>query len=235
MASDLDFQFIRAQATPSDINEHIETFRSLGSECTSVLEVGVRTAVSSWGWLKGLAEAQTKSGRATKLMGCDLEHHGNINLVRNAAKSVGVEYGFFMGNGLSFPFAHRYDAIFIDSFHVYQHLKNELKLFAPQANKYLAMHDTTIDEIYGEAIRCRFNVDALMRETGYPREGICRGLWPAVEEFLADSPEWVLHKRYTNNNGLTILKRVTPLDSQEVIRPYPPPAPVHAEGPVGSD
>ena len=37
---------------------------------------------------------------------------------------------------------------------------------------------------------------------------ICTGLWPAVEDFLEKHPEWVLHERYTNNNGLTILKRV---------------------------
>jgi len=35
------------------------------------------------------------------------------------------------------------------------------------------------------------------------------GLWPAVEEFLAEHPsEWALQHRYTNNNGLTVLKRV---------------------------
>ena len=34
-----------------------------------------------------------------------------------------------------------------------------------------------------------------------------KGLWPAVEEFLAANPEWVLVHRFTHNNGLTILSR----------------------------
>ena len=37
-----------------------------------------------------------------------------------------------------------------------------------------------------------------------------QGLWPAVEEFLNEHSEWQLETRYTNNNGLTILKRVPP-------------------------
>jgi hypothetical protein len=41
-----------------------------------------------------------------------------------------------------------------------------------------------------------------------PIEEICKGLWPAIEEFLKEHPEWRIEKRYTNNNGLTILTRV---------------------------
>ena len=34
------------------------------------------------------------------------------------------------------------------------------------------------------------------------------GLWPAIEEFLAEHSEWEIEQRVTNNNGLTILVRV---------------------------
>ena len=37
---------------------------------------------------------------------------------------------------------------------------------------------------------------------------ILKGLWPAVDEFLQNNPNWILHERFTNNNGLTILKRI---------------------------
>jgi hypothetical protein len=47
-----------------------------------------------------------------------------------------------------------------------------------------------------------------MLESGLSREEIERGLWPAVEEFLALHPEWKLKERYTNNNGLTVLERI---------------------------
>ena len=44
----------------------------------------------------------------------------------------------------------------------------------------------------------------------FPVEEINCGLWKAVEEFLKNNADWVLHERYTNNNGLTILKKQTP-------------------------
>ena len=37
------------------------------------------------------------------------------------------------------------------------------------------------------------------------------GLSKAIEEFLAAHTEWKIHEVYTNNNGLTALKRVVPL------------------------
>ena len=44
--------------------------------------------------------------------------------------------------------------------------------------------------------------------TGIPIDEICKGLKQAIDEFLNDYPEWVLHKQFENNNGLTILSRL---------------------------
>ena len=38
---------------------------------------------------------------------------------------------------------------------------------------------------------------------------VCRGLWPAVEEFLENNTNWKIKERYTNNNGLTILEKIS--------------------------
>jgi len=38
------------------------------------------------------------------------------------------------------------------------------------------------------------------------------GLWPAIREFLGTHPEWKIEKRFKNNNGLTILARVSALE-----------------------
>ena len=69
------------------------------------------------------------------------------------------------------------------------------------------MHDTTIDEINGETIRCGWDAEIQSKESGFPVEEINKGLWPAVTEFLETHPEWYLKERFTNNNGLTILAR----------------------------
>jgi hypothetical protein len=40
-----------------------------------------------------------------------------------------------------------------------------------------------------------------------PEEEILKGLKPAIDEFLNENKDWVLHKHYENNNGLTIILR----------------------------
>jgi hypothetical protein len=69
------------------------------------------------------------------------------------------------------------------------------------------MHDTTIDEIDGETIRLNWNANKQSEETGYTIDEIKNGLGKAINEFLELNPEWEVFEKYTNNNGLTILKR----------------------------
>jgi hypothetical protein len=70
------------------------------------------------------------------------------------------------------------------------------------------MHDTTVDEIYGETIRSHMNAQQQHEMSGFPLDEINCGLGPAIHEFLTNHPEWKLREQFTNNNGLTILQRV---------------------------
>lgn len=65
----------------------------------------------------------------------------------------------------------------------------------------------TVDAEQGESLRCKRDIDAQIRQSGYPREEIEKGLWPAVTEFVGAHPEWSIAERFTHNNGLTILAR----------------------------
>jgi hypothetical protein len=69
------------------------------------------------------------------------------------------------------------------------------------------MHDTTLDGVYGETIRCHWNAQFQSEQTGIPVEEITRGLQPAIDEFLESHSEWEVHETFTHNNGLTVLKR----------------------------
>ena len=130
----------------------------------------------------------------------------NVDLLVSYIKDkINVDY--IWKNNLEIDFTENYDLTFIDTFHVYGQLKRELAKFSKITNKYIIMHDTTIDEWYGESIRGgRDGVEESLF-TGFPLNEILRGLWPAIEEFLSENHEWQLHERFTNNNGLTILKR----------------------------
>lgn len=61
------------------------------------------------------------------------------------------------------------DLLFIDTWHVYGHLKRELALHAPRVRKYIAMHDTTIDWEVGESIRMEYNILAQIAQFGCGR------------------------------------------------------------------
>jgi len=122
-------------------------------------------------------------------------------------KAEGIDAQFWNQSDLECPLI-KTDLLFIDTWHVYGQLKRELARWHSFAGKYIIMHDTTVDEWQGETIRMQMNAQEQSKQFGIPIEEINKGLWPAVEEFLADHPEWKIEKRLTNNNGLTILKRM---------------------------
>ena len=81
------------------------------------------------------------------------------------------------------------DLVFIDTWHVYGQLKRELNKFSVITNKYIIMHDTTIDETFGELIRYGGNAIEQSKITGIPVEEINCGLQKAIDEFLLTNRE----------------------------------------------
>lgn len=79
------------------------------------------------------------------------------------------------------------DFLFIDTAHNYKQLIQELNLHAKNVNKYIGFHDTFIFGKHGD-------------DGG-------KGLLFAIEEFLANNPEWETDYHTDRNNGLTIIKR----------------------------
>jgi hypothetical protein len=80
------------------------------------------------------------------------------------------------------------------------------------------MHDTEIDGIYGETKRpgglyndlyVSNKLENVVNTTKIPKHEILNGLQPAIDEFISANKDWVIIKQYKNNNGLTILKRIT--------------------------
>jgi hypothetical protein len=186
----------------SDINEHLPTLYEYATQCESILEIGVRKCVSSWAFTYGLLN-NNKSKK--KLFLNDLEQC-KIQELLNATKKLDIDIKYEWVNDLELNVDENFDLTFIDTWHVYAQLKRELEKFSKITNKYIIMHDTTVDAIDGETIRLGLNASEQSLSSGFPIEEINCGLWRAIEEFLDKNPNWVLHKRYTNNNGLTILK-----------------------------
>jgi hypothetical protein len=186
----------------SDINEHLPVLYEYTKKCSTVVECGVRTIVSSYAFANGLKE--TPGNLLTMV---DPDASPNMPAFLNLCKTEGVNAQFFNESDLLCPLV-RTDLLFIDTWHVYGQLKRELARWHSSVNKYIIMHDTTVDEWNGETIRLGWNAVEQSKKFGIPVEEINKGLWPAIQEFLLAHPEWVIEKRLRNNNGLTILKRV---------------------------
>ena len=177
--------------TSSDINEHLLTLVEYGKECNHITEMGVRWIVSTWAFLKSSPK---------KLISYDIQHPSkwgaDINQVYFVANDLNIDYSFKLANVLEEDIEQT-DLLFLDTWHSYKQLKAELTKFNNKVNKYIIMHDTSNYE---------FRDEEGYESLGFYSESK-RGLWPAIEEFLQENNNWEIHRRYVNNNGLTILKR----------------------------
>jgi hypothetical protein len=192
--------------TPSDINEHLPTLYKYASQCDSVLELGVRGCVSSWAFLYGLLNNNNNIKR--KLILNDIEIC-DIDKLLQTSKNLDINISYKWINDLDLDITESVDITFIDTWHVYGQLKRELDKFSKITNKYIIMHDTTVDGIMGETIRNNWNASEQSIISGFPIEEINCGLQKAIDEFLYSNDNWKLKEKFTKNNGLTILEKNT--------------------------
>lgn len=203
----INHNYNRAATTPGDIVEHIPTLYEYAKNSETILELGVSMCVSTWAFVKGLVDNNSSK---KKLISCDIGYHENIEKVKEACTNSGIDFTFEHKSDLDLTFdeGEIFDITFIDTWHIYGQLKRELAKFAPITRNYIIMHDTTIDAIYGESIRDRHDIPSLSLKTGIPVEEITKGLKYAIDEFLENNSEWEVELVKTNNNGLTVLKRI---------------------------
>lgn len=189
----------------SDTHEHLPILKKLMVECSSVIEIGMRWMDSSWAFFQGLAESKADK---RFYLGIDLAAPPleTFRLAQRLTQDNGIGFKFIMMNDMEITedLVPQVDLLFIDSLHTYCHLMYELEKFSPKAKKYIALHDTSAP--WGHADDTEYRGD--YREYPAHFDRTKRGLWPAVEDFLKNHPEWKLEIRYFNNHGLTILKRV---------------------------
>lgn len=187
----------------SDIAEHLPVLRQLAMECSSVVEIGLRNMISSWGILEGLSASPARS---RSYLGIDIVSPPieTLNLAVRLAKANEISFYFMEANDLNIDIEPA-DMLFIDSLHTYLHLTYELEKFSPKIRKYITMHDTSPP--WGYADDCDYRGNYSEYPSHYDRSK--KGLWPAVEDFLKRHPEWSLLERRVNCYGFTILKRVS--------------------------
>jgi hypothetical protein len=182
----IEKEFAEAATTPSDINEHLPVLYEFAKECKHITEMGVRTGVSTRAFLRVDA----------KLISYDIVADQEVVSLVNEAKKAGKDATFIEADVLKIDIEET-DLLFIDTWHTYGQLKEELKRHSSKARKYIAFHDTNTYGLRNEGTDFQ-NIEARTQE----------GLLPAIIEFLIENREWRFKKFLTNNNGLTVLERI---------------------------
>lgn len=171
-------EYKKARTVPSDINQNVHILYELAKECKTVVEMGVRTGVSTRAFLN----------TNVTLRSYDIVLNKDVQQLFNIAKQQGKDVEYIKADVLKLNID-EVDLLFIDTLHTYEQLKQELALHGNKARKYIAFHDTHMFGLSGEDGKDR------------------KGLLSAIIEFLIENPHWKFKIYKTNNNGMTVLER----------------------------
>lgn len=184
----IEDQYSKLVSEPSDINELLPTLKKYAVDCEHITEMGTRYVVSTWALLAGLPKNlicyDILLGLDMSIVKSRLEH------ISNVAKDALINFEFRHADVLTIEIEET-DMLFIDTYHEYNQMKQELKLHGNKAKKFLVFHDTTTFGEKGETFKQPNTV----------------GIWPAITEFLEENPHWEIAEKLNYNNGLTILRR----------------------------
>ena len=132
----IENKYIQECQRPSDINENLPHLKEYATKYDTIVEMGVRSIVSTWALL---------AGGPKKLTSIDIvhpsEHGSNLDEVYALAKEEGIEFEFVLGDTHSIEID-ECDMLFIDTIHTYSHLTKELELHSKKVKHCIAFHDT---------------------------------------------------------------------------------------------
>lgn len=171
-------EYQKAKTTPSDINQNVNILYELAKECKTVIEMGVRTGVSTRAFLN----------TDVQLISFDIALDKEVQKLFDEAKKQGKKVQYIQADVLNIEIEET-DLLFIDTYHIYDQLKQELKFHGNKAKKYIAFHDTYTFGLVGENRQDK------------------KGLLTAIIEFMIENPHWKFKIHKTNNNGFTVLER----------------------------
>jgi hypothetical protein len=172
-----------------DIYEHLPVLEKYASECAHVTEMGVRWGASTLAFIMAKPDV---------LISYDIQSTPELE---NIMKHTTTNHIFKIGDTLKIDIEPT-ELLFIDTLHTYNQLKLELERHSNKVSKYIILHDTTT---FG---RVDENIYSHASETVKNMGTVKQGLRTAMEYFLTDNTDWVIHEDLTNNNGLSILKRI---------------------------
>lgn len=179
----LEKEYQIALHEPSDINEHLDLLKSLADEVVHVTEMGTRAGTSTRAFLAS----------DVILRSYDIVLNERVEELFLIAKRCGKDVEYIRADVLDLNIEET-SLLFIDTWHCYEQLIQELRLHGHKVKKYLVFHDTQTYGTVGEEIGDKKGTN---------------GLLPAIIHYMIENPNtWQFKIHRTNNNGLTVLERI---------------------------
>lgn len=125
--------------TRSDINRHLPTIQKYVAKGDIVVELGVRSCVSTWALLKN-------QPRSLYSVDINLPPESNLEEVKKAASEAGTEFRFIQADSTFLDIA-PIDVLFVDTLHFYSQVVKELWRHAENTRKYIIFHDSMMPEV----------------------------------------------------------------------------------------
>lgn len=142
----IDVTYTNLCHVKSDINEHLPVLQSLARECFSVAELGVREPVSTWALLSGLKSSYVTHAANKRMVCVDIIDIPALASVAKIAMTEGrIDLSYIKHDSALVELPYNVDLLFIDTWHIYGHLRRELSKHASNTRKYIVMHDTEVD------------------------------------------------------------------------------------------
>lgn len=164
----------------SDIFQHLPALKEYSEKCETIIELGVRSIVSTWAFLASNPKSLISVDIVHPSKYLDYDENGcNLELVYKLADENNIDFKFIEHDSITVKLPNC-DFMFFDTLHTYEQLSLEIRAHNKNVKKFMAFHDT---------------------------ETFASELCPAINEFLAENNNWEIEKVFSNNNGLTILKR----------------------------
>jgi hypothetical protein len=171
-------------STSSDINLHLPILYEAAKDCEHITEMGVRGGSSTRAFLYS---------NPKKYVAYDLYIDPIVNELFDYCKSIGKDYDYIESDVLNIEIEET-DLLFIDTYHCYEQLSQELKLHSSKVKKYIAFHDTYTFGKVGEKLKSQAFQGS-------------KGIMYAIEEFLEQNTEWEIVHDVDYNNGLIIVEK----------------------------
>ncbi len=101
------------------------------------------------------------------------------------ARAAFIHMTFRQINSIHVDLSSGVDLLFIDSWHIYGHLRRELAVHHRYVRKFIILHNTVVDAVHGEVIRLQgvSQVPIAAASVGYSERDCATGLRPALLEF----------------------------------------------------